>query len=287
VSADRSFHAIVGDDLDLARWQGLVHGEIGVLRLPGFLSADRCAAIMARLYADPRFAAYDPMDECGGVDPVAHAQIQQDLLAGSDPDHPPVSRRLGRTLYEYVVRGTAANYFKQVDGFDAARREICGPDGDVVDDVLALIGRIAGTTASVAHEPGYGRCYAGVIREVHGRSRLHTDDAREETPGFLVGQLRYQIGLYVILDMPECGGDMIVYDRESREDDRPFRQGYGLDPCAVAGNTYVGTSPRPGDLILFPDRNIHCVSAGAGAGKRIKLQAHLGVDGDGAVVCWS
>ena len=287
MSRVRSFRTVVADDLRVDAWSELLRGEIGVLRVPQFLSSERCEAAVAQLDAGPHFAPYDPIDECGGVDPLAHRQIQGDLLAGSRPDQPPVSRRLGRTLYEHAVRGTAEDYFKRVGEFDDARRETFSHGGDVIEEILGLIGQLTGTPASVAEEPGYGRCFAGVIRDVHGRSRLHTDDAREETPQFLVGTLPFQLGLYVILDMPERGGDMTVYDREFRPDDQPFRQGYGCDPRAVAGDGFVGIAPRPGDLILFPDRNIHCVGACSGPGRRLKLQAHLGVHADGSVVCWS
>ena len=172
-----------------------------------------------------------------------------------------MSRRLGRTLYEYAARGTAEEYFKRVDEFEAARRAVFHPGADVIDEVLALISLRTGSSAAVAEEPGYGRCYAGVLRDVHGRSRLHSDDAREETPQFAVGTLPCQLGVYIILDMPGQGGALTVYQREHRAEDKPFRQGYGLDPRAVAGDAFVGITPLPGDLILFPDRNIHCVDA--------------------------
>lgn len=283
----RSLRTVVAERLERQDWASLLRGEIGVLRIPGYLPAAQREAAVTRLYAGPHFEAYDPIDECGGIDPVAHRQIRSDLLEGSTPDHPPVTRRLGRTLYEYAVRDKPEEYFRVAGDFDDARRALFPTGEDVIDNVLALISEVTGAPASVAEEPGYGRCYAGVIREVHGRSRLHTDDAREETPGFRLGALPWQLGLYVILDMPERGGDMIVYEREYRPDDRSFRQGYGLDPRAVAGDGYIGIAPRPGDLILFPDRNIHRVDACSGDGRRIKLQAHLGVDTDGSVSCWS
>jgi hypothetical protein len=283
----RTLRTVVAERLTAPDWAGLLRGEIGVLRVPGFLSAGQRQEAVTRLYAGSHFEAYDPIDECGGVDPVAHRQIQSDLLEGSEPGRPPVTRRLGRTLYEYAVRDRPHEYFKLVEEFDAARRATFTPGGDVIDSLLALISEVVGAPASIAEEPGFGRCYAGVIREVHGRSRLHTDDAREETPGFLVGALPFQLGLYVILDMPERGGDMIVYDREYRPDDGALRHGYGLDPIAVAGDGYIGICPRPGDLILFPDRNIHRVDPCSGDGRRIMLQAHLGVNADGSIVCWS
>lgn len=287
MSKARCFRAVVADRLSGDHWAELLHGETGVLRIPNFLSFERREAALIQLDGGEHFPPYDPIEECGGIDPLSHRQIQADHLAGSLPGEPPISRRLGRTLYEYAARGTAEEYFKGVHGFEAARRETFTDGGDVIDEVLELVGRLTGNSASVAEEPGYGRCYAGVIRDVHGRSRLHSDDAREETPAFVVGTLPSQLGLYIVLDMPEQGGALTVYEREHRAEDRSLRQGYGLDPRAVAGDVFAGTAPRAGDLILFPDRNIHRVDACSGAGRRIMLQAHLGVQASGSIVCWS
>lgn len=287
MSTPNSFQAVVADQLDPSHWSGLLDGNIGTLRIPRFLSEERCRSAVAELYAGPHFPPYDPIEECGGVDPVAHQQIRSDLLEGSQPGKPPVTRRLGRTLYEFAVRGRADEYFKLTPEFDGARRATFSFGGDVIDDVLRCVRLVTGSSAAIADEPGYGPCYAGVVREVHGRSRLHSDDAREETPDFVVGTLPFQLGMYVVLEMPERGGDLIVYEREYRSGDRPHRLGYGLDPIAIAGERYVGLAPRSGDLILFPDRNIHRVEPCSGSGRRIKLQAHLGVHADGTVVCWS
>ena len=185
MSKARCFGAIVTDRLGDNHWTGLLHGEIGILRIPDFLSSERREAALSELDGGELFPPYDPIEECGGIDPLSHRQIQTDHLAGSRPEAPPVSRRLGRTLYEYAARGTAKEYFERVPEFEAARRRTLTHGGDVIDGVLDLVSRLTGNLASVAEEPGYGRCYAGVIRDVHGCSRLHSDDAREETPTFV------------------------------------------------------------------------------------------------------
>lgn len=286
MNGTHSFRAVVADCLLPEHWTDLLTGRIGILRVPGFLSLERRDAALAAL-TDDVFPAYDPMDEFGGIDPESHRQIQSDYLAGSSPDNPPVSRRLGRTLYEHAARGTAQDFFRCADGFEAARRKVFSHGGDVIDEILDMLATVTGKPATVTVEPGYGRCFAGVIREIHGLSRLHSDDSREETPDFVVGTLPYQLGLYVFLDMPRRGGDLTVYQREYRTSDKPFRQGYALDSRAVAGDTFVGVTPKAGDLIFFPARHIHRVDACSGPGRRIMLQAHLGVRPAGDVVCWS
>lgn len=281
-----SFSAVVAERLTARLWTNLLKGRIGILRLPQFVSPWRCASALVELN-DDRFVAYDPVEEFGGNDPLSHVQIRADYLAGSTPKEPPVSRRLGRTLYENVTRGAVKDYFEHANKFEALRRQVFFSGGDIIDEILEMIHIVTGAPSAVAEEPGHGRCFAGVIREVHGLSRLHSDDAREETPDFAVGTLPHQLGMYVFLDMPEGGGALTVYEREYRPEDRRFRQGYGLDPRAVVGDSFVGAVPRPGDLILFPARHIHRVDACSGSGRRIMLQAYLGVREGGDIVCWS
>ncbi|WP_141718060.1 2OG-Fe(II)-dependent halogenase WelO5 family protein [Nocardia altamirensis] len=279
------FSAVTAGSLTPELWNGLTGGGIGILRISGFISAQRCSAAVERL-TDERFPVYDPFDEFGGTDPLSHQQIRHDYLAGSDPDQPPVSRRLGRTLYEHAARGSECEYFTHAMDFDKQRRDVFADGGDVIDDVLTAARAVTGMAAELAEEPGHGKCFAGVIREVHGLSRLHSDDSREETPGFLVGAVPQQLGINVFLQMPEAGGALTVYDREYQLADRSMRSGYGLDPRAVAGDSYVGVTPQAGDLILFPARHIHRVDACSGAGRRIMLQAHVGITNE-KIVCWS
>lgn len=284
----RSFTAVVAEQLTAALWAGLVDGDIGLLRIPDFLTQERRESALKRLDNGGHFVAYDPMDECGGIDPEAHRQIMGDLLAGRGPNDPaPVSRRLGITLYEHTARGTADQYFHDADGLDTQRRETFADGGDPVDELLHEISDVTGASAAIAADPRHGRCFAGVIRDVHGRSRLHTDDAREESPGFAFAETPYQLGVNIFLDMPEEGGDLTVYFRELRPEDAPFRQGYGLAPQAVAGEPCVRIAPRAGDLIVFPGRNIHQVAPCTGPGRRIMMHAHLGVHADQSVDCWS
>ena len=99
--------------------------------------------------------------------------------------------------------------------------------------------------------------------------------------------LATQLGVYIVLEMPEHGGTLLVYDRKLTGADAGKRVGYGLDPGAVSGNGFVGVVPQPGDLILFPDRNLHQVHECSGKGRRVKRQLHLGVSADSSVVAWS
>ncbi len=94
--------AVIAERLTTQLWIDLLEGRIGILRLPHFISRRRCTAALDELN-DDRFVVYDPIEEFGGGDPLSHSQIRSDYLAGSCPDEPPVSRRLGRTLYEHAA----------------------------------------------------------------------------------------------------------------------------------------------------------------------------------------
>lgn len=110
MSGAGSFSAVIAERLTTQYWTNLLDGGIGILRLPHFISPQRCAAALDELN-DDRFVIYDLIEEFGGSDPLSHSQIRSDYLAGSRPGGPPVSRRLGGTLYEHAARGTVKEYF--------------------------------------------------------------------------------------------------------------------------------------------------------------------------------
>lgn len=91
--------------------------------------------------------------------------------------------------------------------------------GVAVDDILELVHVMTGAPSVIAEEPGHGRCYAGVIREVHGLSRLHSDDAREKRRISLWAR-SYQLGVDAgvgagLLCYPSLqAADILLYDAD-------------------------------------------------------------------------
>lgn len=282
-----NFNSVVTDRLTPDDLDALLDQRTGILRLTDFLSPEQRKQAVEGL-TENLFRTYDPLDELGGVKPESKKQLAVDLLAGSSESCPPTSRRLGLTLYEFVARGSADEYFQQTSAAESLRRRAFAGCGDLVDHILAVI-RDASPRCPVdiAVEPGRGRYYAGVVREVHGLSRIHTDDSREETPDHMVANVVSQLGLYVYLDMPASGGALVVYGRRTRADDNRYRRGYGFDPQAVSGDPFVGVTPAAGDLVLFQAKNLHRVEACSGPGRRILLVAFLGQTSEGTIVCWS
>ncbi len=285
-SALINFNAVVTDRLMVDDLDALFDQRTGILRLTGFLTPQQRKQALEGLTED-LFHSYNPLDELGGVDPERKKQLAADLLAGSSESSPPTSRRVGITIYEFVAKGSADEYFQQTSAAESLRRRAFAGCGDLIDHVLAVIRGASRYPVDVAVEPGRGRYYAGVVREVHGLSRIHTDDSQEETPDHTVANVVSQLGLYVYLDMPASGGALVVYGRQSRADDGQHRRGYGLDPRAVSGDPFVGVTPAAGDLILFQAKNLHRVEACSGPGRRILLVAFLGQTNEGSIVCWS
>jgi hypothetical protein len=259
-----------------------LHGEVNShqFALTGTGSADLAnGTVELHLNAAPSFPA--------GFDPaVAQFMCNYPLAGYAAVPAGPVSIR-DAVASELFVRPR-----RQVEITDASGEQIVRLEALTTMTITADAISVTNYMTGISHLP------ADVVR-AHGEETLvpgapgaatgvsQYDDAREETPGFVVGTLPHQLGIYIVLDMPQRGGDLTVYDRQYRPQDGPLRQGYGLDPKAMAGDVFVGTAPQAGDLILFPDRHIHQVDACSGSGQRIKLQAHLGVHADGSVVCWS
>ncbi len=104
-----NFTSGITDHLSTDDLERLFEGRTGILRLASFLTCEQRNQALGGL-TDELFPTYDPLEELGGIDPESKKQLAADLLAGSSDSQPPISRRLGLTLYEFVAKGNADDY---------------------------------------------------------------------------------------------------------------------------------------------------------------------------------
>lgn len=273
------FTAVVTTKLTAEHLECLFGGSIGVLRVANWLDTETRTKALAGL-VDDVFCPYDAAYELGGADLSSEAV----LVADHGRAH---GRRLGITLYEFACRNQGDEYFKRVADAVNARRKAFAKCGDLLDRVLNALNVACPHGVATAFEPGLGPYFAGVVRDVYGESRIHTDDSRQETPSYCAADVEHQLGLYVYLASPPSGGAVVVYDREVRVEDEAHRDGYGFRHSAVAGNAFVGVSPVAGDMVMFQARNLHRIESCIESDPRIMFNTFVGRLANGSVMCWS
>ena len=90
--------------------------------------------------------------------------------------------------FEYRKK-TKAAYFAEVEPSFADQAKVFAHCG--FDPIRRLIDRVHAAVPEqpigLAHEPDYGRYYAGIIRETTGGTNLHMDFARFSAPDYAIG----------------------------------------------------------------------------------------------------
>lgn len=262
-------------DKPLARWAGaaveglcresleaLLANRIPAIRVPGFATVHECREFCAVTRAGPmRYYSAQP--------PIGY---------------------VGMAQYEYRWDRPKADYFRDVAQADAARDRVFAGAFDALARVNRALSLVWPGRVGLAHEPGLGDYFAGIIRDAAGGIKLHADWGPCNAPDWAVGTIDAQIGWNIYFEVPETGGDTTVYNAPwspVMEGNVPPRS-YGLDTAELAAGERFTFHPSEGELIFFNVRNPHEVSPGRdGERSRVSIGAFVGRMPDGSLVTWS
>ena len=251
------------EHLDRGSLESLLDNRIPAIRLHGFASAPECRAFCAATRAGA----------------LRYYNVQ-----------PPVGY-IGMAQYEYRWDRPKADYFADVAAANAAQRAVFAASFDAVARVADALTAAWGAAAGVAHEPGLGPYFAGIIRVADGGIRMHADYAPYNSPEYDIARIDAQIGWNIYFEVPEEGGDTLVLNAPwspTMHGKVPPRS-YDIAPEADAEVERFAFHPKAGELILFNVRNPHEVRAGRSADgrARISIGAFVGRLPEGTLVMWS
>ena len=145
-------------------------------------------------------------------------------------------------------------------------------------------------TLTLAEEPGYGRYYAGIIRETSGGGTLHADVTMYSARGYVIGKVASQVTWNFFASYVEGdGGKTTLHNRPYRVQAAPGGKVEieGFDRSYVDGaETHVYT-PAKGDVILFNSHNPHEWTAVDAGQRRMGVSTYIGRMADGNFIYWS
>jgi hypothetical protein len=253
--------------LTRANFEALCDNRLPCLRIRGFASAAECEALVAAMDAIGLHRTYD-------VPKLAR---------------PP--RYVGIAQFEYRKR-SKPEYFAEVEAawreHDAViARAGWNPVERMVDRLRALYPE---RRVSLAHEPGYGRYYAGIIRDTSGGGTLHADVAWYGASDYLIGSVVAQISWNLFAtETTGAGGLTTVHNRPYRVAAIPGRRVEieGFDRAYVAGAETHVYAPAKGDVVVFNSHNPHEWTAAVAGERRMGIGSYVGRLPDGNFVYWS
>ncbi|MFI8966425.1 proline hydroxylase [Streptomyces sp. NPDC053493] len=242
---------------------GLAAGRYAAVRVPGFLSAERCAEVLAAL-EEREFDSY------------GKARVQPRVM------------RFGVGVSDHMAAGGVADsYWPALESHHEAWRGL----GLSFDPFLACREGLG------AHWPGgvaVGRrggreLGAGVAREPNDGFRVHFDDSlREYEEDLLDVPLIGQFAFNLYLSVPPSGGETVLWRHRWQPEDEAYRlpASYGYDEAVVRGAESLEIAPRVGEALLIDPRYFHAVRPSRGA-RRIALGFAVGLTASGGLLTWA
>ncbi len=242
----------------------VTRGELAYVHVPGFLDLAWAGEVSARFL--------------GAVGPL-HTWYDYETAR---------TLRVGRALLQELPHVEA--YFDAAPATNAAVRALFEGGDDALASVRAALAAATGWEDLEPEEAG--RAYAtDLVQAVEEGSRaaLHSDARRREL-GLAISSFPLNLTWNVYLQMPERGGDLVVYDRAWRPVDERFRRARGSDYLRgiLEETARAAVRPASGDLVIFDADRYHEVATTEGPTRRVTAHSFIAADAErGAFMVWS
>ena len=189
---------------------------------------------------------------------------------------------------------TKAGYFELVDPSYEVLRTILAEAGfDPLARIIERLRSIWPADVEVAHEPAFGRYFAGGIKTRATSGHLHYDFAPHTADGFAIAGIVDQLGWNLYIDMPENTGETTTYRRDVPREGGKIGTGpvraLNLDQTYVEGAEAFTFEPGVGDVAIINTRYPHDITVdNAGPDEwRVQISAFIGRLADDRLILWS
>lgn len=201
------------------------------------------------------------------------------------------SRYVGMAQFEFR-KSSKEDYFAHVDEAWREHEAVLSHcDWNAVERLMSRIGALyPENSVTLVEEPGFGRYYAGIIRETGGGGTLHADVTMYSAADYLIGSVASQISWnFFASEVRGDGGRTTVHNRPYRVKTDPGAriEIEGFDRTYVEGAETHVYAPHKGDVVLFNSHNPHEWSAVEGDQRRMGISTYLGRLPDGNFIYWS
>ncbi len=242
--------------------EALLDNRIAAIAIPGFATRDECQAFAVAL-SDVPLQYYKVGRPAGYV---------------------------GMTFIQYMRKGKE-EYFENVASAAENVRRVTSRSFDPVERFIRRLGEGTNFSVSVAHEPGYGQYFAGIIRILSGGNDIHIDFAPQFAKDHVVGRIAAQLTWNVYVDDAASGGETTIWNRPWMPTGDPEQDSRypHFTREELAGAEAFAFKARAGDVMIFNSRNPHQVEVTGRSEtlNRIGLGSFMGRAGARELILWS
>lgn len=260
-----AFEVITTPALTSSHVASLTSGMIAALQIPAVLTAEQCAR---------------------AVEALEHmAMASPDLEALPTP-----IQRIGPALTDYRTTDGGFDASRYWPAAESARLEWMRArvQPDVIAVVLGRIGTDWGEAvlpATIGGRPLFGP----TVQQADNGTLPHFDAVwRDCVRGLFDQDLAAQFSASVILEAPEAGGEITLWQRqwETPAEEHRVDDSYGFEKCIVAGAEQVTVRADVGTALIFNTAYCHALRP-VTRGRRIALGMFLGLTVRGQLITWS
>ena len=147
-----------------------------------------------------------------------------------------------------------------------------------------------GKTVSLAYEKGFGRYYAGIIRDTSGGGSLHADVTMYSARDYYISTVINQLSWNLFASSVEGeGGKTTIHNQPYRVEAEPGEliEIEGFDRSYVLGVETHIYAPTKGDVVMFNSHNPHEWEAVESGERRMGVSSYIGRLSDGNILYWS
>lgn len=229
----------------------------------------------------------------GFVDPAICPLIADGLQKAGYDDYlnAPMVGRIGMSFFETGDKPEIVqHYFDTAVSNIEKLRTACAPYQCPMDIFRCVIDETWPNGAHLQTLSGQ-KMFAGLSRNMRPATPLlahHDMFARLAPHALEANNLLAQLAVNVYIDIPEIGGELIMWRDEISDSEFLARRGskYGMD-LEPLGEPDITVKPEVGELILFNARKLHAVAAGEGS-DRLTVSCFLGYRGESQpLTIWS
>ncbi len=256
-----------GDDLAMDTLLPLLtSNQIAAIKISDFFNAEELATVVENIKKQ-------------GVSWYQNAEFKQGRIG------------ISATGYHSKMDGKAL-YFSLVPNATDARKEMFVGVSDPLERIADIFGEQYRVSVAKESSVGGAEYFSGLIRAMGAESTLHHDWAPNQLPGWDVSQSEEQFALVLYLQMPDKGGELIVYNHpwtpedEENNKDVVEKGPNGFDTKFLSSERPTKITPVSGDLVIFRSRNFHQVEAMDSKHSRLTFNTFLMLK-DGKLSLWS
>lgn len=250
------WHTLKSQPLTRANFDLLLSGMIPVISMPNFARPDEMQSLKELLIEKSR----------------RNSSIQQ-------------VTRFGISQYHHGLKESKKEYFRLAKLATKEQQQIFAKSFNPLERFMRLLKTVVEFT-EILEENGYGRYYAGNGKLRNGYSPIHVDYAPQDSQDWAVGRFPYQLAWNVYLDIPESGGELLIWEKQwqPEDDELMVEDHYYFKETVIENSNLLSIKPQKGELLLINSRNYHAV---ANSSDRFAFGSFISVSSERSCHFWS